>query len=106
MPAAQSPGRNAGCGLKPDHRDGAGNRLQFCKAEIPSNRGLDATGSIGRTQADPKIVAAIFSVVESCRRLAVPIRNYLADTLPGLASRPTKTLAEFTPTTYVANRTK
>ena len=51
-------------------------------------------------------MAAIFSVVESCRRLAVPIRNYLADTLPGLASRPTKTLAEFTPTTYVANRTK
>ena len=38
--------------------------------------------------------AAIFSVVESCRRLNIPIRKYLADVLPGLA--------ELTPTTYVA----
>jgi hypothetical protein len=36
----------------------------------------------------------------------VPIRNYLADILPGLANRSIKTLAELTPTTYAANRTK
>jgi hypothetical protein len=35
-------------------------------------------------QAGPK-VAAILSVVESCRRLKVPARNYLTAVLPGLA---------------------
>jgi hypothetical protein len=34
-----------------------------------------------------------------------PIRS-LADILPGLANRSIKTLAELTPTTYAANRTK
>ena len=42
---------------------------------------------LGSKQAGPKI-AAIFSVVESCRRLGVPIRKYLADVLPGLATAP------------------
>lgn len=32
---------------------------------------------------DPK-VAAILSVVESCRRLGIPVKEYLADILPGL----------------------
>jgi transposase len=60
---------------------------------------------LGSQQAGPKI-AAIFSVVESCRRLAVPIRNYMADTLPGLANRSINALAQLTPTTYAANRAK
>jgi transposase len=42
---------------------------------------------IGSEQARPR-VAAILSVVESCRRLKIPIRNYLADILPGLANAP------------------
>jgi hypothetical protein len=33
-------------------------------------------------------VAAILSIVESCRRLTLPIRDYLAHVLPGLADRP------------------
>jgi transposase len=41
-------------------------------------------------------------VVESCRRLAVPIRKYLADVLPGMANRSIRTLADLTPTAYVA----
>jgi transposase len=42
-------------------------------------------------------VAAILSVIESCRRLRIPIRNYLADILPGLASAPVQRIAELTP---------
>ena len=38
---------------------------------------------IGSEQAGPKI-AAILSVVESCRRLKLSVRGYLATVLPGL----------------------
>jgi hypothetical protein len=38
---------------------------------------------IGSSQAGPK-VAAILSVVESCRRLQVPVRDYFSAILPGL----------------------
>ena len=40
---------------------------------------------LGSKEAGPKI-AAIFYIVESCRKLCVPIRQYLADVLTGLAS--------------------
>jgi hypothetical protein len=42
---------------------------------------------IGSSQAGPKI-AAILSVVETCRRLKLPVRDYLAAILPGIADRP------------------
>src|SRR6516165_4668089 len=42
---------------------------------------------VGSAQAGPKI-AAILSVVESSRRLKVPVREYLAAVLPGLADLP------------------
>ncbi len=51
---------------------------------------------LGSKEAGPKI-AASFSVVESCRRLNIPIRKYLADVLPGLANRSIQSLAELTP---------
>jgi transposase len=38
---------------------------------------------VGSEQAGPK-VAAILSVVETCRRLKVPVREYLAWVLPVL----------------------
>ena len=60
---------------------------------------------LGSKEAGPKI-AAIFSVVESCRRLGVPIRKYLAHVLPGLANRSILSLAELTPTAYAAKQTK
>ena len=41
---------------------------------------------VGSAQAGPK-VAAILSVVESCRRLRVPVKDYLLDVLPGLSCR-------------------
>jgi transposase len=60
---------------------------------------------LGSKEAGPKI-AAIFSVVESCRRLDVPIRQYLADVLPGLADRSIQSLADLTPTAYAAKLAK
>ena len=55
---------------------------------------------VGSPQAGPKI-AAILSVVESCRRLKLPVRDYLAAVLPGLADRPIQSLPEFTPAAWV-----
>lgn len=42
---------------------------------------------IGSPQAGPK-VAAILSVVESCRRLQVSVRDYFSTIFPGLADLP------------------
>ncbi len=60
---------------------------------------------LGSKEAGPKI-ASIFSIVESCRKLDVPIRKYLADVLPGLADRSIQSLAELTPTAYAAKMAK
>jgi hypothetical protein len=60
---------------------------------------------LGSKEAGPKI-AAIFSIVESCRKLNVPIRKYLADVLPGLADRSIQSLAELTPAAYAARMAK
>lgn len=58
---------------------------------------------IGSAQAGPKI-AAILSVVESCRRLKFPVRDYLAAVLPGLADCPIRRLPELTPAAMVTQR--
>ena len=60
---------------------------------------------VGSKEAGPKI-AALFSIVESCRKLGVPIRQYMADVLPGLADRSVQTLAGCTPAAYAANLAK
>jgi transposase len=56
---------------------------------------------IGIEQAGPR-VAAILSVVESCRRLKIPIRKYLADVLPGLANASLQHTADITPAAWAA----
>ena len=56
---------------------------------------------MGSKEAGPKI-AAIFSIVESCRKLGIPIRQYLADVLPGLANSCIQKLPALTPTAYAA----
>jgi transposase len=58
---------------------------------------------IGSAQAGPKI-AAILSVVESCRRLKVPVRDYLAAVLPGLIDFPIQRLPELSPAAWAARR--
>ena len=60
---------------------------------------------LGSKEAGPKI-AAIFSIVESCRKLNIPIRQYLLDVLPGLADRSIQSLAEITPVAYFARMAK
>ena len=56
---------------------------------------------IGSEQAGPR-VAAIVSVVETCRRLKIPIREYLCSILPGLANFPINHIAELTPASWLA----
>jgi len=56
---------------------------------------------IGSEQAGPR-VAAIISVVETCRRLKIPIRDYLCSVLPGLANFPINRIAELTPAAWLA----
>jgi len=85
--------------------------LKYPELELSTNLAENAMRSIaigrknwlhlGSKEAGPKI-AAIFSVVESCRRLNIPIRKYLGDVLPGLANRSIQSLAELTPTAYAA----
>jgi len=58
---------------------------------------------VGSQQAGPK-VAAILSVVESCPRLKLPVREYLADILPGLANRSIQSIKQFTPALWAASR--
>jgi len=56
---------------------------------------------IGSPQAGPK-VAAILSVVESCRRMKIPVREYLAAVLPGLNNLSLHRVAELTPKAWAA----
>ncbi len=60
---------------------------------------------LGSKEAGPKI-AAIFSVVETCRKLGDPIRKYMAEVLPGLAERSIQQLAALTPAAHTANIAK
>jgi transposase len=58
---------------------------------------------VGSEKSGPK-VAAILSVVESCRRLRVPVKDYLLAVLPGLAHRKLSELAHLTPATWKSAR--
>lgn len=51
---------------------------------------------LGSESAGPK-VAAILSVVETCRRLKIDVRAYLKEVLPRLAQWPLPSLVELTP---------
>jgi transposase len=58
---------------------------------------------VGSAQAGPK-VAAIISVVESCRRLGVPVKEYLLDILPGMNRRKMSEVARLTPAHWDTTR--
>lgn len=58
---------------------------------------------VGSPQAGPK-VAAILSVVETCKRVEIPVREYLAAVLPGLADVNIQKIPEFTPAAWAARR--
>jgi hypothetical protein len=57
---------------------------------------------IGSPQAGPK-VAAILSVVESCRRLKISVRNYLTAILPGLSNLSIQRLTGSTPAAWAVS---
>ena len=63
---------------------------------------------IGSPDAAPS-VAAIISVVESCKRMGINVRDYLSDVLPRLAAVPPDQIADLaatlTPTKWQAART-
>ena len=58
---------------------------------------------VGSVKAGPK-VAAIISIVESCRRLGVPLTEYLLDILPGIEDRKLSEIAQLTPSRWLAAR--
>ena len=58
---------------------------------------------VGSQQAGPK-VAAILSIVESCRRMKIPIRDYLAAVLPGIGDVSIQRLAALTPAAWAAKQ--
>lgn len=58
---------------------------------------------LGSAKSGPK-VAAILSVVESCRRLGVPVKEYLLAVLPGMSARKVIKVAQLTPARWQAAR--
>jgi transposase len=58
---------------------------------------------VGSVKGGPK-VAAILSVVESCRRIGAPVKEYLAAVLPGLDRRTLSEVANLTPARWLASR--
>jgi transposase len=59
---------------------------------------------LGSAQSGPR-VAAILSVVESCRRLGVPVKEYLAAVLPGLGRKKLSEVSDLTPARWAVART-
>jgi transposase len=58
---------------------------------------------LGGEQAGPR-VAAIISIVETCRRLQIPVREYLGAVLPGLENFPANRVNELTPVAWFAKK--
>jgi transposase len=58
---------------------------------------------VGSPKVGPK-VAAILSAVESCRRLDLPVKDYLLDVLPGLDGRKLSEVPRLTPANWSAAR--
>jgi transposase len=57
---------------------------------------------VGSAQSGPK-VAAILTVVESCRRLQIPVKEYLLTVLPGMSGRKHSEVAPLTPARWKAS---
>jgi transposase len=58
---------------------------------------------VGSKEAGPR-VAAILSVIESCRRMDIPLREYLASVLPGIANMSIQRVHSCTPAEWAASR--
>ena len=60
---------------------------------------------IGSQEAGVRI-AAILSVIATCKRLQIPVKEYLEDVLPRLANWPASHVAELSPMQWAARRAK
>ncbi|MFO0338085.1 MAG: transposase, partial [Acidobacteriota bacterium] len=58
---------------------------------------------VGSPEAGPK-VAAIQSVIESAKRLGLPVRDYLLEVLPGMAGRKVSAAPAMTPQAWAESR--
>ena len=56
---------------------------------------------VGSPQAGPK-VAAILSIFETCRRIKLPVREYLSAVIPGLANLQLQCRPDLTPTAWAS----
>jgi len=83
--------------------------LQYAELELSNNLAENAMRPvvlgrrnwihIGSEQAGPRVAA--ISAVETCRRLKIPIRDYLCSILPSLANFPVNRIAELTPASWL-----
>ena len=86
--------------LNTRHKSGGG-IIPLCGAPHKRKNWLH----VGSPEAGPKI-AAIASIVETCRRLDISLRDYLNDILPKLGEWPVNLVGELTPTAWKAARAK
>ena len=83
-----------------------GTQSNVCSSEaspLPRWMGLAAYTHIVLHKAQPLHTWLSFRPsVETCRRLQIPIRDYLTAILPGIADLPVSRVAELTPTAWAA----
>jgi transposase len=89
--------------------------LDYPQLELSNNRAENSMRGIalgrknwihiGSPAAGPK-VAAILTIVETCKRLDIPVRDYLMEVLPGLGSKKLNQLAGLTPEAWMRSRLK
>ena len=74
---------------------------------VDMRKGFDGLYGLARDhlrQNPQSGVAAILSVVESCRRIGAPVKEYLAGVLPGLDRRTLSEVTSLTPARWNAAR--
>ena len=77
--------------------------INFLPGEHPPSGLSQVARHRDSAQSGPK-VAAILSVIESCRRLGVPVKEYLLAVLPGIARRKLSEVIPLTPARWTASR--
>jgi hypothetical protein len=60
------------------------------------------TSTVEAHPGDRAAIALVATIVETCSRLKIPIRDYLGSILPGLADLPVSRIAKLTPTAWAA----
>jgi transposase len=87
--------------------------LEYSEVEISNNLAENSMRpvALGRknwlhvgSEAAGRKVAAILSAVESCRRLGVPVKQYLSEVLPGLDRKLRSEVRLLTPARWAASR--